>query len=271
MNSGASDGNGGTFVSCLMVTLPVPARLAYAKRSIRSYCRQTHPHRELVIVMDAGETETRNALADHVTGLGRSDIRLTHAPDADTLGELRNRSVTVAGGEVICQWDDDDIYHPERIARQLATMRDGDHEAVYIQDVLQFYPQTSSMYLTNWRATDVGGHPGTVMALKSAMSQYPSTGKAARLGEDHAVALELIGRGRVGYLRDQPATFIYVSHGSNSWDLSHHEMLSHELSISQALLRRQEAQLRADLASVELPPGRIEMIGRNGPAFTIEV
>jgi glycosyltransferase involved in cell wall biosynthesis len=270
MNTASPTANAGKCVSCLMVTLPVPARLDFAKRSIRSYCRQTDPDRELVIVMNRGEADTRAALAAHVSGLGRSDIRLHEGPDAATLGTLRNQSVALARGDIICQWDDDDLYHPERIARQRALLLGGDFEAVYIQEVLQLYPQQSRMYLTNWRATEAGGHPGTLMAWKSGALRYPETGETARLGEDLSVALDLIGRGRVGYLRDQPATFVYVSHGANSWDLSHHEMLSRELSISQALLRRREGQIRADLAAVELPPGPIEVVGGNGPAFVLD-
>ena len=271
MNDVSSTGNAGNCISCLMVTLPVPARLEFAKRSIRSYCRQSHPDRELVIVMDRGEADSRGALAAHVAGLGRSDIRLHEGPDAATLGALRNQSVALAKGDIICQWDDDDLYHPERIARQRALLMEGDFEAVYIEDVVQFYPQRSRMFLTNWRATEAGGHPGTLMAWRSDALRYPDSGETARLGEDLAVALDLIRRGRVGYLRDQPATFIYVSHGANSWDLSHHEMLSRELSISQALLRRREAQIRADLAAVELPPGPIEVVGSNGPAFVLDL
>jgi hypothetical protein len=148
---------------------------------------------------------------------------------------------------------------------------EGNFEAVYIQDVLQYYPQRSRMFLTSWRATEVGGHPGTLMAWKSDALRYPVSGAQARLGEDLSVALELIRRGRVGYLRDQPTTFIYVSHGANSWDLSHHEMLSRELSISQALLRRRAAKIRTDLAAFDLPRGPIEIVGSNGPAFVLEL
>jgi len=271
MSADPSTAKAGIFVSCLMVTLPVPSRLEFAKRSIRAYCRQTCPDRELVILMDTGDADTRAALAGHVADLGRSDIRLHVTEGKATLGALRNQSVSLARGDIICQWDDDDLYHPERIARQRALLLEGTFEAVFIQEVLQFYPQQSRMFLTNWRATAAGGHPGTLMALKSDALHYPVSGETSRLGEDLSVALDLIGRGRVGYLRDQPATFIYVSHGSNSWDLSHHEMLSRELSISQSLLRRREARLRSDLAAVELPPGRIEVMGSNGPAFVLDL
>lgn len=257
------------FISCLMITLPVAARLNFAKRSIRSYCEQTYPHRELVIVMEGGDQETRAALTQFVLDLQRDDIRIHALQDKATLGALRNISVELAHGAIVCQWDDDDLYHPDRMTLQYAFLVQGGYEAVLIQEVMQYYPQVSRMYLTNWRATEAHGHPGTLMAFKSEALRYPVVGAVARLGEDSTVALQLIARGRVGYLRDEPTAFVYVSHGGNSWDMSHHEMLSRELSVSQALLRRREAQIRAGLAAIDLPADRIEVMGNNGPAFEL--
>jgi len=257
-------------ISCLMVTLPVAERSAFAQRSIRSYCDQTYPDRELVVIVDGGEAAARSNLVSFVQSLGRHDIRIHETDEGATLGALRNRSLELAAGDIVCQWDDDDLYHPERLERQAALLNADDLEAVFIQELIQYFPQRRRMYLTNWRATEVGGHPGTLMARKSDALVYPENGASARLGEDLVAALNLVGRRRVGHLRDHPCLYIYVSHGANSWDEQHHEMLSRELCVSQGLLRRREGGIREALAVLDLPRGKIGLYGANGHGFDVE-
>ncbi|WP_161494619.1 hypothetical protein [Caulobacter sp. B11] len=63
-------------VSCLTVTQCTWLRFAFLQNAIGDYCRQTHAARELVIVLDPGADEARQAILDHVAGLGRDDIRI---------------------------------------------------------------------------------------------------------------------------------------------------------------------------------------------------
>lgn len=256
-------------ISCLLVTLSTPQRAAYARRSIDAYCRQTHADRELVVVVDRTAPDGGDALAAYIESLGREDIRIVIAADRLRLGGLRNLSVEAARGDVICQWDDDDLYHPQRLEAQYALLVGGDYEAVYLQELMQYYPERRALYSTNWRATPVGGLPGTLMAHRTAPLNYPENGATSMLGEDTEVALALIARGRVGYVRDAPHIHIYVSHGANTYDDSHHLMLTRELSVSKALLQRREAALRAGLMPFALPADSIDVIGSNGTAFRL--
>lgn len=256
-------------VSCLMVTLPVPERLTYAKRSIDDFCRQTYRAKTLVVVVNGGIESVRRALRDHIAALGRDDIRVVTPPGVLNLGELRNISLDAAPDDIVCQWDDDDRYHPERLARQMELLAAGDHEAVYLQEVIQYVPEEKRLYWTNWRATPFAGHPGTLMARRSAGFSYPTQGERARLGEDTEVAKALIARGRVGYLGNAAHLYVYVSHGANSWDAGHHHMLRNELAISQGLLRRREAQLREGLAPYGFAGENLSVAGSNGVAFSL--
>ena len=121
-------------VNCLMVTLPSPGRFAFIKRTITAHCTQTHSPRELVVVLDQGPAEVKVAIMNHVARLGRDDIRIIESPPAMTLGVLLNRAC--ARGDVHCQWDDDDLHHPERVERQLSTLASSDADAVCIQEVI---------------------------------------------------------------------------------------------------------------------------------------
>lgn len=256
-------------IDCLMVTLPVPERFDFARRSIDDYCRQTYKNKRLIIVLDRGIPAARQALRDYVTSLQRDDIALVEPEHKLNLGELRNLSMATATADFVCQWDDDDRFHPQRLDAQLGYLQQTGLDAVFLQDLMQYFPSAKSLYWTNWRATPAGGHPGTLMARRSDVLRYPTEGSTAKLGEDLTLALALKDRGRVGYLSDMAHLFVYVSHGANSWDDAHHVMLSNELSISKGLLKRRESTIREGLGPFEFVPGTVTVSGNGGPAFTL--
>jgi glycosyltransferase involved in cell wall biosynthesis len=259
----------GPLVSCLMVTLPVPHRWDGLTRSITDYLRQTHARRELIIVADTRvQGGTVEAIADYVSGLGRSDIRLVAPATAASLGALRNVSLAEARGELVCTWDDDDMRHPERVARQVAALTEMGAEGLCLTHVLQFFQSERRLYCTNWRTTDAGGLPASLLCWRSAPIVYPETGPSADRGEDMAVLEQLQVRGRFHVLDHAPHLYVYVSHGKNAYDDVHHRSQL-RLAISRGLLRRWEPQLREGLAAFDFGPTPVTVQGANGPAFVI--
>jgi len=256
-------------VSCLQVSLPIPERLAGFKRSVRDYCRQTHPRRELVIVLDHGHAQTRSTIASYLDSLGRDDIRLVRPAGNLSLGALRNISLDNARGAVVCQWDDDDFHHPQRIQRQLEAMVAADAESVHLEEIMQFFTDTRTLYCTNWRATDAKAVPGTLMCRRSAPIRYPEAGHGSRFGEDSAVSLQLLARRGYSVLARAPHLYVYVSHRHNLWDDGHHRTLARQLGLSCALLRRRAPDLREGLRPFDFGPGRVQVTGYNGPAFSL--
>jgi glycosyltransferase involved in cell wall biosynthesis len=255
-----------------MVTLPVPERLGFAKRSIDDFCRQTLANKNLVLVLSGGVEPIHKAIRDYVESLGRKDIQVHTLPPEMNLGQLRNFTLETARGDVFCHWDDDDLYHPERLERQLALLLEGNYEAVYLQEVMQYFPGSNVLYWTNWRATEAAAHPATLMVRRETAKEaikYPTEGGTARLGEDSVAARALLARGRVGYLPAMPHLYVYVSHGANSWHDGHHRMLADKLAISQALLRRREAEIRQGMAPHGFAKDSLSVVGNNGPAFTL--
>jgi glycosyltransferase involved in cell wall biosynthesis len=256
-------------ISCLMVTLPVPGRLAGLKRSLAAYLGQTYAPRELVLVVNGGVPEATIAIKAHVARLEREDIRIVEPPGTLPLGVLRNLSKGAARGQVICQWDDDDLNHPVRLERQLAALVQSKAEGICLQEAMQFFPAERRLYCTNWRATEARAVPGTLMCQAGSPIVYPESGPRARLGEDLDVVLQLQGRGGYRVLEGAPHLYVYVSHGENSWDQGHHRMLADRLGLSRGLLRRREAALRQGLAAFDFGPGEVTVQGANGPAFVI--
>lgn len=256
-------------VSCLMVTLPVPDRWAGLVRSVDDYLRQTHERRELVIVVDTRvQGGTGSAIEDYVSGLGRSDIHVIAPARAMSLGALRNVSLAEAKGDLVCIWDDDDMRHPERVTRQVEALVEAGAEGLCLTHILQFFPSERRLYCANWRVTDAGGLPASLLCWRSAPIVYPETGATADRGEDMAVLEQLQARGRFHLLDDAPHLYVYVSHGKNAYDEGHHRALL-GLAISQGLLRRREAALREGLAAFDFGPGPVIVQGSNGVAFVI--
>ncbi|HLK23910.1 MAG TPA: glycosyltransferase [Caulobacteraceae bacterium] len=252
-----------------MVALPVPGRLAGLRRSVADYLRQSWPERELVIVLNGGDPGVAAEVRSHIAELGRTDILIVEPERELALGALRNIARSEARGQVLCQWDDDDFYHPERLGRQVEWLSQSGAEAVCLQQVMQFFPRERLLYCDNFRSAPEGAFAGSIMWWRRSPIEYPETGPAARLGEDTEVVLQLRQRGGLGVLADQAHLYVYVSHGENSWDDAHHRALPVRHGLTQGLLRRRESAIRDGLAAIDFGPGPVMVQGSNGPAFII--
>jgi glycosyltransferase involved in cell wall biosynthesis len=253
-----------------MVTLPSPRRLAFLKRSIAAYCAQTYARRELVIVLDQGTAEDKAAIIDHVATLGRDDVRIVESPRAMSLGALRNLSRASARGEVHCQWDDDDLHHPQRVELEFAALIACGAQAVCLQEVMLLLTASSELYWTNWRAAEPTVMPATLMCLATAPVRYPESGPHSRLGEDTDVALQLLRLGGLHPMTDASHLFVYVGHAANTWGTEFHPMLASRLGLSKGLLLRREARIRESLRAFDFGPGPVTVRGPNGVAFTLD-
>jgi glycosyltransferase involved in cell wall biosynthesis len=257
-------------VSCLMVTKPRARRYSYFLKSIDAYLNQTFPMTELIVLLGGGEPEAERAAGEHIARLNRRDIRIVRQPGPLTLGAVRNLSEAEAQGEFLCQWDDDDLHHPNRVRRQLETLCKAEAGACYLQETLQFLAGPRELYWTNWLMTSGGAHPGTMMRRRGFAARYREGGKEAALGEDTELLSDLRQETMVAPLSGEPHLFVYVTHGDNAWPVEHHRMLIERLSLSKALLLRRESRIRERLDRAPLGPGVITVMGSNGPAFAMD-
>lgn len=196
---------GRPLVSCLMVTRGklFPARLAIA-----CFQYQTYENRELIIVVDDPTCE----LIPYVTCLNDDRIRLVLvSAGARTLGELRNISVASARGEYVCQWDDDDLYAPERIQTQLAALLSTQASACVLRRWTLWWPEANRLAISGARLWE-----GSILALRHVMPSYP----ALRRGEDTEMMASLTQRERVLSL-EAPDLYVYIHHGNNTFNEQH--------------------------------------------------
>jgi glycosyltransferase involved in cell wall biosynthesis len=231
-------------ISCLMVTQA--ARLPLAALAVGDFARQSHAERELVILHDGG-ADTDAALRALAALHPGASIRVVAEPPGLSLGALRNRALAAAAGSHVCQWDDDDRYHPERLALQWAALSAQSADFCFLADQLHFFPQTREMYWDDW---SVEPYPmdfvqGSLLGRRERMPPYPDLAR----GEDTAAVRELLRRGhRVARLRDAGWCYVYVCHGGNVWPPARHAAISREKRFGAARLLRHEAMLRRRLA-----------------------
>lgn len=255
-------------ISCLAVTLPLPERREGLRRVIADYQAQDWSPRELVVVINGGDPASHDDIYGDVDRLADRTIRVVAVPGIATLGALRNAAVGGARGDILCQWDDDDRYHPQRLSAQMAHLESSDAAAVLLGEVVQHVTAEDRLYVMNWAATEPEGFPGSILWRAKAGMRYASAGPQSALGEDSEALAELRSRHRVVSLDRAPWLYVYRSHGGNSWSDAHHRMLREKLSVSRGLLARRERELRAGLAPLRL--GALTVAGNNGTAFVMD-
>jgi len=247
-------------ISCLTVTQP--SRFPLLALAIGDFTAQTHGDAELVLLHDADaafDAQLNVLVRRHAS----ARIRVHCAPSGTSLGLLRNASVALAQGEYVCQWDDDDRHHPQRLALQYAAMVEQQADACFLSDQLHWFPAQHELYWDDW---DREPYPfnfvqGTLLARRTAMPAYPDLAR----GEDTGLAHALLRSGaRVARLRDCGWAYVYVYHGGNVFDAAHHAAISRLKRYGGARLLARESLLRQRLAEYAPPLGALRMPWEGG-------
>jgi glycosyltransferase involved in cell wall biosynthesis len=111
---------GAPLVSCLMAT---HGRVRWVEETLACFLEQDYPTRELVIL----NNHSVPLIFDHPL------VRVANEPRYPTLGHCRNRLLTLARGELVRTWDDDDLYLPWSISQGVE----------HLGDAAAFKPQRS--------------------------------------------------------------------------------------------------------------------------------
>lgn len=194
-------------ISCLCVTEGRPEKL---ERAIRCFFDQTYPNKEMVVVYKPTDADTIRCLKQYGDKL--NCVAITEEREI-TLGERRNISINHSKGEFICNWDDDDWYHPQRLEYQydsIATYKVGASMLAYY---LIFDATNVQGYMSYFRLWE-----STIMVSKATIRdiRYPALNK----NEDYDFTKQVIMNARV-YPLICPELYIYVYHGKNTWNEEH--------------------------------------------------
>lgn len=245
-------------VSCLMVSRN---RLALVKRSVESYLWQTHPHRELVVVRDPRAPSRE--IEEYIESLSRPDVVLVRPRGQPTLSALRNASLEAASGDVVCQWDDDDLGHPDRLRVQLTAMIEEGSSAVFLQDDLHHFIETGEVYWVSYREGLVPCLPGTALLRRSAVRPYLDAAAFSDRSEDTLSLARL--QCPVTLVGGLPHLYVYSFHDNNTWDEAHRRGFANRFAVDAG---PHEAELARELGGLGLvvSPRR----GPRGAYFQVE-
>lgn len=264
-------------ISCTLVT---KGRVNLLKRAVDCYLSQTYAHRELV-VLSQGDDTSNEAIAHYLNGLGRQDILFFVASPRLSLGAMRNTSVEIARGEVICQWDDDDLYHPDRLATQFRALRSCKQNLASVYcDFLKYFKPEGELYWCDWSKEPLPSHRylcGSIMFYKRLFHDYlvfyPQSGPLSCVEEDLHVIEKVLWKGDIApvFAGHQ---YIYVFHGGNTYDRDHH-LLTLNTTWGKKVFSEQEllenrALLEDTFRKVGLSD-KIHVRSKDKEAFTYEV
>lgn len=255
-------------ISCLLVTRD---RLTLAKTAIRSFAEQTYENRELIVVSEAGD-RYHNALARFVDAQGIENVRFIRAETGLSLGALRNLSIGAASGEIVCQWDDDDISHPDRLAVQAARLLDQQARACFFTDHLHLLEHDRLIFWIDWtlggQVTDHNRFfPGSVMMYREDGFRYPEDGPHARQGEDSVLADAIFRAVPVAEVGGMGHLYLYRYHGRNTFSQEHHYRMT-TCSLPGDVIREKEEEIRRFVRYYPIPrPATVA--SSDGPVFVI--
>jgi glycosyltransferase involved in cell wall biosynthesis len=200
-------------VSCIMPTCDRPD---FAMQAVRYFERQEYPARELIIV-DDGKLDWTSSLPANPA------IRYIRLPARASIGVKRNKACSIARGEFVAHWDDDDWYDRRRLAVQLSPLIAGHADISGLSSEIFFD-------LSRWEFWECSPelhrrlfvenvHGGTLVFRRSLWNKaatYPDRS----LAEDALFLKQCVKAGaRVARLPND-GVFMYVRHGSNSWSFS---------------------------------------------------
>lgn len=198
-----------TLISCICITNNSTSSL---KRAINCFKSQTYSNKELVVLFESDNLETKNFLLD-LEDPQILMIEINHQPKL-TLGELRNIAINKSNGEYFCQWDDDDWYSADRLEYQMSSLRLNYKSVCMLTYWIMFDSLNRQAYLSPFRLWE-----GSILSKKSILNDYCNYAPLEK-SEDTYLLEKLIEHNLV-YPIIKPNLYIYNYHGYNTWNFEH--------------------------------------------------
>jgi glycosyltransferase involved in cell wall biosynthesis len=101
------------------IVLPSFNRLKFLRSAVDSVFAQSFTGWELIVADDGSDEETCDYLD---TLVGPAGVKVLRLPHSGNPGAVRNAACRVAGAEYIAFLDSDDVWHPQKLALQVASL-----------------------------------------------------------------------------------------------------------------------------------------------------
>ena len=206
------------------VTVIMPSYNAapYIETAVRSVMAQTYPHWRLLVLDDA----SADATCAIVQGLCHEDSRITLVRNGENLGvaKSRNRGLELAQGDCVAFLDSDDVWHPEKLEKQMQAMACEQADLVYTSyDVMDENGAVSSNPYLVPATTDFNAllkenviGCSTVLLSDTVAKTYRFTEQYFH--EDYCLWLSILQDGHKAVGCEQPLAAWRLASGSRSFD-----------------------------------------------------
>lgn len=190
------------------VIMPCYNMASYVSDSIKSVIAQTYPHWELLIVDDASTDTTVNI----IESFSQTDSRIKFAIKKHNSGiaDTRNQCIQMAQGPFLAFLDADDIWHPEKLEKQLKFMLEKNVGFSYsTYDWIDEDGNTLNRFINTIGNLDYETYlRNTIIGCSTVMVNKTITGEVVvpkfRTSEDTATWLDILRKGFLAYAIDEP-------------------------------------------------------------------
>ena len=191
-------------ISCLCVTKNKEHIL---RESIISYQNQIYKNKELIVLYE----DDNKYMDGIIKNFNSKDIKYIKisTENKKSLGELRNISIKESSGEYVCQWDDDDWYHPLRVWEQFRHMKLNNKKGSILSSWM-VYDNVKDNLLECKRLSLLGWEGSFLYEKSSLQHLYPSIAR----GEDTVFIEKIESDLAVLY---KPELYVYRVHSNNTW------------------------------------------------------
>ncbi len=206
--------------------MPTYNRREFIPQALKYFERQDYPHKELIIVDDGTDTII-DILPTHL------NICYISLSERCSLGTKCNIACSLANGEVICHFDDDDYFAPHRLTHQVQPILQGKADIVGVEMDVVF----NIVDWTAWKCSSslrseifYGGVVTGAMMYRKALWGMHAMHPNKTTGEDADFLRHLRTNGAKLATVANAGSFIYIRHGDTWPLLPHYHPHMHEWS-----------------------------------------
>jgi len=204
-----------------LVSIIMPAYNAEAtiQSSIESVVAQTYPNWELIAIDDKSHDATHRI----VKAIAAQDPRIRLYSNGQNLGtaETRNYGISQSQGQYIAFLDSDDLWHADKLTRQLEFMKETGATISYTSTAY-IYEGTRSNYILRAKQQLTYRELlkrnlmscSSVMVCRDMVNQTPFV--KGDNHEDYALWLKILRKVKYAHGLDEPLLIYRVSHSSKS-------------------------------------------------------
>ncbi len=193
------------------VIIPTFNRSALLHAAIDSVLRQTHPVREIIVIDDGSSDETpalMPALAARIQAPRVISLRQSNLGPA----AARNAGVAAATGSLIAFLDDDDIWHAEKLERQVTALAEKPELALLAcaTDAFKLPGRSRLVPIGEWKLLFRNWFmTSSVVARRDIILACGGFPEDTRHCEDYALWLQVASRHQCSFLNE-----VLVSYGN---------------------------------------------------------